>query len=51
MKKKYIIPRVKDITIGAESLMIETSNVEIGGKTDRFDSKRGRIYFEDFDEE
>ena len=39
MKKNYIIPRAKLICVNSESLMMQTSETEIGGNTDHFDAK------------
>lgn len=39
MKKDYILPMVKVVNVDSESLMMQTSEIGIGGNTDHFDAK------------
>lgn len=39
MKKNYISPRVKTINLGSNKNLLQSSYVDIGGKTDEFNAR------------
>ena len=47
MKKKYCAPRLTIESLGVSKLLVETSNINIGG-TGHFDAKNA---YNDFDED
>ncbi len=40
MKKKYVNPRLIAIDIASNETLLQSSYVDIGGKSDRFDARR-----------
>lgn len=47
MKKKYIAPKVAEVKVDTENLLVIASEIGIGGKTDDFDARGFDLDFED----
>ena len=51
MKKEYLIPITLCLQLGEEECICTTSEIDMNGKTDHFDSRRmGRMRFEEYEE-